>query len=137
MQDLRPGHGVLMYPEGTRYTAERRERILQRLEESGNREALERAKSMPLVLPPHLPGSLALLENNEGADAVFCIHTGFESTMSMGDLWRGDLTGTQVRVRFWTVPFEKIPTDREALSEWMWDEWAKANTILQAWRERA
>lgn len=135
MQDLGPGHGVLMYPEGTRFTARKRERILQRLEESGDRQALERARSMPLVLPPRLTGSLALLENNTGADAVFCIHTGFESTMSMSELWRGDLVGKRVRVRFWTVPFEQIPEGQEALSTWMWDEWAKANAILQEWRD--
>lgn len=137
MLDLRPGHGVLMYPEGTRFTPRKRERVLERLEASGDLESLERARSMPLVLPPHLAGSLALLENNTGADAVFCIHTGFESTMSITDLWRGGLTGTRVRVRFWTVPFEKIPKGREALSEWMWEEWSKANEILQEWRESA
>jgi hypothetical protein len=134
MQNLRPGHGVLMYPEGTRFTASKRERILNRLEESGDREALERAKAMPLVLPPRLPGSLALLENNTAADAVFCIHTGFESTMSMAQLWRGDLVKARVRVRFWRIPYEDIPQDRETLSTWMWDQWAKANACLQQWR---
>ncbi len=134
-EDLRPGHGVLMYPEGTRYTKKKRERILQRLEEAGDKEALDRARAMPLVLPPRLPGSLALLEANPGADAVFCIHTGFESTMSMAQLWRGDLVKTWVRVKFWRVPFDDIPKDRDALSTWMWDQWAEANACLQAWRD--
>mgnify|MGYP001554539701 FL=1 len=90
---------------------------------------------MPLVLPPRLPGSLALLEANPGADAVFCIHTGFESTMSMAQLWRGDLVKTWVRVKFWRVPYEEMPKDREALSAWMWDQWAEANASLQSWRD--
>ena len=90
---------------------------------------------MPLVLPPRLGGSLALLENNTGADAVFCIHTGFESTLSMVELWRGDLVGAWLRVKFWRVPYEDIPKDREALSIWMWDQWAMANACLQQWRE--
>jgi 1-acyl-sn-glycerol-3-phosphate acyltransferase len=135
MQDLRPGHGILMYPEGTRFTGRKRERVLRRLEESGDRQALERALSMPLVLPPRLAGSLALLENNPGADAVFCIHTGFESTMSMAQLWRGDLVGGRVRVSFWRVPYESIPRGREALSDWMWDQWEKVNASLQKWRD--
>lgn len=134
-EDLRPGHGVLMYPEGTRFTVERRERILKRLEETGDEEALQRALAMPLVLPPRLPGSLALLEANAGADAVFCIHTGFESTMSMGQLWRGDLVKARVRVKFWRVPYEKIPKTREALSAWMWDQWAEVNASLQTWKD--
>jgi 1-acyl-sn-glycerol-3-phosphate acyltransferase len=134
-EDLRPGHGVLMYPEGTRFTAEKRERILERLEASEDREALERARSMPLVLPPRLAGTLALMEANPGADAVFCIHTGFESTMSMAQLWRGDLVKTRVRVRFWRVPFGEIPAGREALSAWMWDQWARVDSALQEWRK--
>lgn len=135
MQDLRPGHGVLMYPEGTRFTVRRRERILRRLEASGDEEALERARSMPLVLPPRLGGSLALLEKNGGADAVFCIHTGFESTMSMAELWRGDLVGGQVRVKFWRVPYEEVPREKEARASWFWDQWAIANSVLQEWKE--
>lgn len=135
MQDLRPGHGVLMYPEGTRFTARKRDRILRRLEESGDRKALQRARSMPLVLPPRLAGSLELLENNPGADAVFCIHTGFETTMSMAELWRGDLVGKRVQVKFWTIPFKRIPESREAMSDWMWDQWAAVNASLERWKE--
>lgn len=134
-EDLRPGHGVLMYPEGTRFTVEKRARILTRLEESGDQEDLQRARSMPLVLPPRPAGSLALLEANPGADAVFCVHTGFESTMSMAQLWRGDLVKSFVRVRFWRIPYKDIPKERNELSAWMWDEWAKANAILQNWRD--
>jgi hypothetical protein len=33
------------------------------------------------------------------------------------------------------VPYRIIPKGREALSKWMWDEWAKANAALQEWRE--
>jgi 1-acyl-sn-glycerol-3-phosphate acyltransferase len=131
MDDLSPGQGVLMYPEGTRFSATKRERILKRLEASGDRDAVHRVRDMPHVLPPRLGGSLALLERNEGADAVFCVHTGLEPTTSILQLWRGELVGSRVRVRFWVVPFEDIPKGREALSEWLWAEWAKANAFLE------
>jgi len=131
MYDLSPGQGVLMYPEGTRFTAAKREGILKRLEGSGDRDAVRRAREMPHVLPPRLGGSLALLERNEGADAVFCVHTGLESTTSIGQLWRGGLVGSRVRVRFWVVPFEEIPKGRKALSDWLWAEWAKVNAFLE------
>jgi 1-acyl-sn-glycerol-3-phosphate acyltransferase len=136
MHDLSPGQGVLMYPEGTRFTPAKRERVLKRLEASGDRDALRRAKDMLHVLPPRLGGSLALLERNEGTDAVFCVHTGLESTTSIRQLWRGSLVGSRVRVRFWVVPFEEIPKGREALSEWLWAEWAKANAFLEASKEK-
>ena len=124
-----------MYPEGTRFTAAKRERILKRLEMAGDQEALRRARSMPHVLAPRLGGTLALLERNEGADAVFCAHTGLESTTSIGRLWRGVLVGARVQVRFWVVPFEEIPKGREALSTWFWDEWAKVSAFLEDNRE--
>jgi 1-acyl-sn-glycerol-3-phosphate acyltransferase len=135
MCDLTPGQGVLMYPEGTRFTAAKRERILKRLEASGDRDSLGRAIDMPHVMPPRLGGSLTLLEQNEGADAVFCAHTGLEATTSIGQLWRGGLVGSRVRVRFWVVPFEEIPRGRKALSDWLWAEWAKVNAFLEENKE--
>lgn len=131
LRDLRPGHGVLIYPEGTRYTPSKRDRILKRLAERGDKEALQRALELKFVLPPRLGGSLALLENNPGADAVFCAHTGLESTTSIGRLWRGGLIGSTVRVRFWRVPYEEIPRGKEALIEWLWREWAKVNAFVE------
>ncbi len=131
LEDLRPGHGVLMYPEGTRFTPSKRERILRRLAERGDEQALQRALPLKHVLPPRLGGSLALLENNPGADAVFCAHAGLESTTSIGKLWRGGLIGSTVRVKFWKVPYEAIPKGGEALVEWLWREWAKVNEFVE------
>jgi len=131
MEHLEAGHGVLTYPEGTRFTAAKRRRALQRLEEAGNLRALERARKMPHVLPPRLGGPLEMLERNPGADAVFCVHTGLESTVSLGQLWRGDLVRARVRVTFWRVPYAQIPKGRESLSEWMWDQWSRVNAWLE------
>jgi hypothetical protein len=58
-----------------------------------------------------------LSEEKEGAEAVFCVHTGLESTASIGQLWRGGLVASRERVRFWVVPFEEIPKGRKALSD--------------------
>lgn len=131
LQDLRPGHGVLMYPEGTRFTPSKRERLIKRLAERGDGKALQRALALTHVLPPRLGGSMALLESNPGADAAFCAHAGLESTTSIGQLWRGDLIGSKVRVKFWKVPYEEIPRGKEALIEWLWREWAKVNDFVE------
>lgn len=131
LEDLRPGHGVLMYPEGTRFTPSKRERVLKRLAERGDEKALNKALELTCVLPPRLGGSLALLENNPGADAVFCAHTGLEPTTSIGQLWRGGLIGSTVRVKFWRIPYEEIPKEKEALEEWLWREWARVNALVE------
>ena len=131
MDHLEPGQGVLTYPEGTRFTKAKREKILRRLEETGRIETLERARKMPCVLPPRPGGPLALLEKNRGADAVFCAHTGLETMTSMGQLWRGDLVHSRVHVKFWIVPYGDIPTGRDALTEWLWEHWARVNAFVQ------
>ena len=63
-QDLGPTDGVLIYPEGTRFTPERREAVLARIEARGDTALLERARALQNVLPPRLGGSLALLEES-------------------------------------------------------------------------
>jgi hypothetical protein len=34
-----------------------------------------------------------------------------------------------VRIRFWRIPRAQIPTTREALIDWLWQQWA----TLDAW----
>lgn len=131
LEDLRPGHGVLMYPEGTRFTPSKRERLIKRLAERGDENALRKALELRCVLPPRLGGFLALLKNNPGADVVFCVHAGLEPTTSIGQLWRGGLIGSTVRVKFWKVPHDEIPKEKEALEEWLWQEWANVNAFVE------
>lgn len=135
MDHLGPGQGVLTYPEGTRFTPRKRERALRRLEEAGDAEHLERARRMTRCLPPRLGGPLTMLERNTGADAVFCVHTGLEHTVSLGQLWRGGMVRARVRVKFWVVPYEEIPRGREALAEWLWDQWSAVSDWLDEHQE--
>ena len=44
LEGLRPKEGVVIFPEGTRFTAKRQEHIIQRFREGGNEEA-----AMPLA----------------------------------------------------------------------------------------
>jgi 1-acyl-sn-glycerol-3-phosphate acyltransferase len=144
MDDLGPNDGVLIYPEGTRFSEAKRQRILRRLAQSGNESEKRRAESLQHVLPPRLGGPLGLLERNRGADAVFCAHVGFEGAGSFRDLISGTLIDQLIQVSFRRIPFEKIPTDRDGRSEWLWkhwkhiDEWIGERQALQtAGNERA
>jgi 1-acyl-sn-glycerol-3-phosphate acyltransferase len=49
---LGPRSGVLVYPEGTRFTAEKRLRALERIAASNQSYLLERAGALEQVLPP-------------------------------------------------------------------------------------
>ncbi len=130
MDDLGPYEGVLIYPEGTRFTEAKKARIMAKIEASGDTAALERARALRHVLPPRPGGPLKLLERNRGADAVFCVHTGLENTAKFSELHNGGIVGQVVKVRFWRVPFDAIPKDAKGQADWLYDEWKKVDDFI-------
>lgn len=128
-RELGPRDGVLIYPEGTRFTPERRERAIARLRARGESERLALAESLRRLLPPRPGGVLALLERfaERGAGSVVvCGHTGFEDSARAADLWNGRLVGRQIQIRCWTTPAAALPADRRAWLERAWRQ-------LDAW----
>lgn len=128
-RDLGPRDGILIYPEGTRFSQTKRRRVLERLERSGDAKMLEYARSLRRVLPPRAGGTLGLLEVAPQADVVICVHTGFEGAASLAQIWRGALLRRVIRVRFRRIPRDAIPTDRAARLDWLLEEWRR----LDAW----
>lgn len=126
--NLDPDEGVLIYPEGTRFTPEKRERALARLAKSAP-ESLARAARLQRVLPPRLGGPLTLMEAAPEADIVVVAHVGFEGLSSVGSVLSGELVGRVVRLRFWRFARHDLPTSRDALVEWIWSRWEE----LDAW----
>lgn len=127
MKDLGPRDGVIIYPEGTRFTEVKRSRIIDELARKRESYSCERAGMLRNVLPPRLGGPLNLLEHNDGADVVFCAHFGFDGVVDLRDFLRGSLVGRVVMVRFWRVPFASIPRTREARTEWLFENWARVD----------
>lgn len=124
-----PGdEGVLIYPEGTRFTPSKQRRALARIAE-GAPEYLDAATALRRVLPPRLGGPLALIEAAPEADLVFIGHIGFEGLASLKSILSGDLVGRVVRLRFWRFTRASVPTDKAALVAWLWARWA----ALDAW----
>jgi 1-acyl-sn-glycerol-3-phosphate acyltransferase len=122
MDGLGPDDGVLLFPEGTRATPQKRQRVLQSIHDA---RLLERAKRLKHLLPPRLGGVLALLERNHNADVVFLGHSGFEKIRTLADLFRGRLVGAEIRVKLWRCPRRLIPDEGEARISWLFDEWQK------------
>ena len=131
MSGLGPRDGILIYPEGTRYTRAKRERVLRQLA-ARDEGLLRKAEALRHVLPPRLGGPLALLEENQGADAVFCVHAGLEAINTARDLLDGSIVGLRVRVACWRVPFAEIPVTREARIDWLYDHWARVDAWVDA-----
>jgi 1-acyl-sn-glycerol-3-phosphate acyltransferase len=129
---LGPDEGVLLYPEGTRWTPARRRAVIERLARSADPKLLERAQALQWLLPPRLGGVLALLEAAPGADVVIGAHTGFEGMRSLADLGNGALLGRRIRVRFERIPAAAIPAARAARVEWIFEQWARLDAWLEA-----
>jgi 1-acyl-sn-glycerol-3-phosphate acyltransferase len=127
--DLGPDDGVLIYPEGTRATPERRERALARIAAGSMPERLAQLRRLRRLLPPRTGGPLALLAAAPGADVLILGHAGLEGSARVRDLLSGALVGRTLRVRFWRHPAASVPRERGAALGWLDARWLE----LDAW----
>ena len=119
---LASNDGVLIYPEGTRFTPERRARAIARIAEHDPNLAV-RAERLRHLLPPRLGGVGALLDGAPDADVVVIAHHGFDGLRSISNIWRGGLVGLLVRVRVARVPRSTVPEAGAARTDWLYDLW--------------
>ncbi|MCH2173783.1 1-acyl-sn-glycerol-3-phosphate acyltransferase [Myxococcota bacterium] len=125
---LESDEGVLIYPEGTRFSPAKRERAIASLQRAGHEDLVRRASSMEHLLPPKLSGALALFDAMPEADVVVVGHVGFEGIASAGDVAGGALIGRRLRLRFWR---SMVPEDPRVRPDWLYDRWAE----IDAWIE--
>jgi len=135
--DLAEDEGVLIYPEGTRFSAERRGRALQRLQGRATEDDLARMQRWTHLLPPRLGGTLALLEANPGRDLVFCAHRGFEGSTHFSNLLNGSWIGSSVRLAFWRIPFAEVPTDTDGRRAFVFAQWDRMQDTVDRLLNRA
>jgi len=117
--------GVMIYPEGTRYSEEKRQRYVAPLIRKGGVVG-EAASGYCSVLPPRPGGTLALLETTT-CDVVVLAHRGLEGFATVRDIWSGDLVGSRIDVRLWRVPREDIPESRSLRVDWLFRLWAEVD----------
>ena len=130
-KDLREGEGILIYPEGTRFTPAKLERA-QEIVRERQPEVAPLADRLQHLLPPRLGGPLALIEEVPGADVVFCGHVGFDGFQYISDVWAGRLVGSVIGVRFWRVPAAEIPADEDGRARWLYGEWQKMDDWIES-----
>jgi 1-acyl-sn-glycerol-3-phosphate acyltransferase len=135
--DRLEGDGVVIFPEGTRFTPEKRARAIARFRERGQDELARLASELHHTLLPRPGGALALLAANPGLDVVICAHTGFEPTASIRAVFDGALRGTKVRVGFWRIPFDRLPTTEDDRRRWLFDQWRRVDAWIDSRRGEA
>ena len=120
--NLSADEGLLIYPEGTRWTPEKLARA-QAIIAERQPEIAPLANRLRHLLPPRLGGALVLLESSRGADVVIFGHVGLDGFEYISDIWSGGLVGTTVRLKFWRFPASDVPYDRAELVAWLYDRW--------------
>jgi 1-acyl-sn-glycerol-3-phosphate acyltransferase len=133
--DLGEDEGVLIYPEGTRHTAEKLARAQATIRERQPHVA-PMADRLHHLLPPRLGGPLALMDEAGGrADVVFCGHVGLDGFEYISDIWSGGLVGTTVRVKFWRHAGASIPAGEDERIAWLYAQWQVMDDWIGEQRE--
>lgn len=131
---LGPSDGVLIYPEGTRFSEEKRATNIARLRHRKRFTELAFAESLLHVLPPLRSGTNALLTANAAletpADILFCGHAGFEGSATVGDIVEGNLLHRTIRIHFWRVPAADVPETEAGRTEWFNQEWQRMDRLI-------
>jgi 1-acyl-sn-glycerol-3-phosphate acyltransferase len=127
---LETREGVIVFPEGTRFSESKQRDALARVRASGDAARLSRVEALRHVLPPRSRGPLAVLDAAEGADVVFLAHRGFDGAVGALDLFRGKLIGRAVELKTWRVPRARVPAEREARLAWLDAEWARVDAWI-------
>lgn len=128
--------GVLIYPEGTRFSPEKRRRALARIERSAP-GLLPDARALTRVLPPRPAGALALLDALPEVDCVFFVHSGLEALEKVKNVFSGEVVGSNVVGTLWRVPRAEIPTTQPEQLRWLYDQWALVNRYVIEAQTRA
>ena len=111
--------GVLIYPEGTRFTPEKLARAQKRVREQVP-ELASAAEALTHVLPPRTGGVLTLLDALPEVDCAILAHRGLESFEKVKDVLSGSVIGAVVHGKVWRVRRSDIPTTNEERTKWLY-----------------
>ncbi|MDH3653264.1 MAG: lysophospholipid acyltransferase family protein [Myxococcales bacterium] len=122
--------GVLIFPEGTRFSPKKREKALRELEAEAS-PLLAAARRLTHVLPPKPAGVLTVFEELPSVDCVFLAHTGLEAFAKIKDLLSGEVVGSTVHVHLWRVNANDIPKEPDERLRWLYAQWEKVNAFVR------
>ena len=120
--------GVLLYPEGTRFT-ERKKAIAIKLLRKSHPDLVPLAESLRHSLPPKAGGALTLMDAAPRADVLFVTHRGLEGLAEIPDILSGDIVGKNVSLRIWRVAADEIPQG-DARRRWLFECWKKVDEFV-------
>jgi len=133
-RNLDADDAFVIFPEGGNFTPERRQRGIDKLRRLGLESMARRAERMENVLAPRPGGLLAALDAAPEADVVLVAHTGLDHLTTVRDVWRELPMDKQIIMRWWRVPRDEIPVDREARIDWLFSWWERIDQWVEEHR---
>jgi len=120
---------AIIFPEGTRAAAHKRERALSKIGERAPERAAK-LSALQHLLPPRPSGAAALLEGCTDADVVIAWHVGFDGLDTFGGILR-HLSRRPLPVQFHAIRVarEQVPSD-EGFTAWLDDQWLLADEAV-------
>lgn len=118
--------GLVIFPEGSRFSEDKRAHRLAALQES-DPVAYEAAAALRYTLPARPGGPLATLDGAPDADVIFIAHTGLEGLSGPKDIWQRLPFRAPLRVGMWRVERELIPDGPDERLKWLDQEWARVD----------
>jgi 1-acyl-sn-glycerol-3-phosphate acyltransferase len=122
--------GVLIYPEGTRFSAEKLVRARKRVREQAP-ELAGAVDALTHVLPPRPGGVLTLLDALPEVDCVILAHQGLEGLQKVKDVFSGSVIGSRVRGKVWRVRRSNIPATDEERIRWLYEQWSRVDAFVK------
>lgn len=127
---LKEQDGMVLFPEGTRFTPAKRTAMLEKLSKH-DPELYAHGLRLQHSLIPRSGGMVHVLREHKELDVIFATHTGLESITSIASLFNGALLGRHIRVRFWRVKRSLIPKEASEQAEWLLQEWTQVDAFNQ------
>lgn len=127
---LRPEGSLVIFPEGTFSTAEKRKKIRASLERKGEAEAVALTDELEALLPPKPAGVLTLLHARPDVVPMVLAHRGLDNVASFKGLWSSVPLRDPIVVRWW--PTAPPPSEPNARIRWLQDEWRRADKWVRS-----
>lgn len=118
---------MLIFPEGRNWTRERHEDQLRRLKAAGEADRLATAVSRPWVLEARSRGVASMRQHAPDADVMVISHTGLDMISGPAAVIRAVPFRNRLLIRGRTYRSEDVPTDGDAVAEWLDARWGEVN----------
>lgn len=126
--ELEENGAVVVYPEGTRFSKEKRARLLEKFSHDPVLKAV--TESLRYTLPPLREGSVRLISSTPNADLVFIAHRGVDKIRAMSDLISGGMTNAHLEVLIWRYKAEDVPREPDAVRDFMVKNWQRIDAFV-------